>query len=79
MSAPKCEDLGLAGALVERLLSEARGVVEEVHLKVVTSNNAAVRLYTRLGFKEYGLEQRALKVGDRYYDEVLMACSVRSD
>jgi hypothetical protein len=42
-------------------------------------NNAAVRLYTRLGFKEYGLEQRALKFGGRYYDEVLMAYSVTKD
>jgi ribosomal protein S18 acetylase RimI-like enzyme len=73
---PEARGSGLAAALVERLLTEARGVVEEVHLKVVTGNDAAVRLYTRLGFKQYGLEQRALKVGGRYYDEVLMAFSV---
>ena len=76
---PEARGSGLAAALVERLLSEARGIVEEVHLAVVTSNNAAVRLYTRLGFKEYGLEQRALKFGGRYYDEVLMAYSVTKD
>jgi hypothetical protein len=26
-----------------------------------------------IGFKEYGLERRALKVGSEYYDEVLMS------
>jgi RimJ/RimL family protein N-acetyltransferase len=25
------------------------------------------------GFKEYGLERHALKVGGQYYDEILMA------
>ena len=29
-------------------------------------------LYGAAGFKEYGLERRALKVGSEYYDEVLM-------
>lgn len=70
---------GLAAALVGRLLSEAREVVEEIQLVVVTTNEAAIRLYTRHGFKEYGIERRALKVADRYYDELLMACSVRND
>jgi RimJ/RimL family protein N-acetyltransferase len=40
---------------------------------VVTSNVAACRLYRAAGFKEYGLERRALKVGSEYYDEMLMA------
>jgi RimJ/RimL family protein N-acetyltransferase len=26
-----------------------------------------------MGFRVYGLERRALKVGDRFYDEELMA------
>lgn len=76
---PEARGSGLAAALVERLLSEARGTVEEIQLTVVTSNEAAVRLYTRCGFKKYGVEQRALKVGGRYYDEQLMTCFVRCD
>jgi RimJ/RimL family protein N-acetyltransferase len=42
-------------------------------LTVVASNSAACRLYSAAGFKEYGLERRALKVGSEYYDDVLMA------
>jgi RimJ/RimL family protein N-acetyltransferase len=42
-------------------------------LKVVASNAAAFHLYSAAGFKEYGLERRALKVGSEYYDDVLMA------
>jgi RimJ/RimL family protein N-acetyltransferase len=40
---------------------------------VVASNAAACRLYSTAGFKEYGLERRALKIGSEYYDDVLMA------
>lgn len=64
---------GLADALVARVIAEARGVVEEVKLTVGASNEAAIRLYSRAGFTQYGLEKRALKVGTRYYDELLMA------
>ncbi|WP_119272955.1 GNAT family N-acetyltransferase [Taklimakanibacter deserti] len=76
---PEARGSGLAAALVERLLSEARGTVEEVRLAVVTSNEAAIRLYTRHGFKQYGVERRALKIDHRYYDELLMAYSVGID
>lgn len=70
---PEARGTGLAAALVERVLQEAGAIVEEVRLAVVTSNTAAVRLYTRAGFTQYGLERRALKVGDQYYDDLLMA------
>jgi RimJ/RimL family protein N-acetyltransferase len=64
---------GLAAALVQQVVEHARTLVEEVCLTVVTSNAAARHLYSAAGFKEYGLERRALKVGSEYYDEVLMA------
>lgn len=47
--------------------------VEEVRLTVVATNKAAVRLYERAGFEQYGLERQALKIDHDYYDEVLMA------
>jgi RimJ/RimL family protein N-acetyltransferase len=74
--AAKARREGLADALTRRVLDEARGVVEQVHLAVVSSNEAAIRLYTAAGFKEYGLERRALKVDGRYHDEILMAREV---
>ncbi len=70
---PEARGTGLAAALAGRVLAHARGVVEEVRLSVVASNAAAIRLYTRLGFRPYGVEPRALKVGGEYHDEVLMA------
>jgi RimJ/RimL family protein N-acetyltransferase len=69
---PEARGTGLAAALVQQVVEHARTLVEEVCLTVVTSNAAARRLYSAAGFKEYGLERRALKVGSEYYDEVLM-------
>jgi RimJ/RimL family protein N-acetyltransferase len=70
---PEARGTGLAAALVQQVVEHARTRVEEVCLTVVTSNAAARRFYSAAGFKEYGLERRALKVGSEYYDEVLMA------
>ena len=69
---PEARGTGLAAALVAHLLDQAATIVEEVRLAVVTSNTAAVRLYTRAGFRKYGLERHALKIGGCYYDELLM-------
>jgi RimJ/RimL family protein N-acetyltransferase len=60
-------------SLVQRIIEQAKPRVEELCLTVVTSNTAAHRLYSAAGFEPYGLERRALKVGDEYYDELLMA------
>ena len=51
----------------------ARQRVELIQLAVVRDNEQARRLYTSLGFVDYGLERNALKQDGRYYDEVLMA------
>ena len=70
---PEAQGTGLGAALAARVLEHAAQVVEEVRLTVVASNTAAVRLYARAGFEQYGLERRALKVDDHYHDELLMA------
>ena len=65
---------GVGHAVISAILQHARTLVQQVHLTVVTENDAARALYERLGFAIYGTEPRALKVGDRYYDEHLMVC-----
>lgn len=59
--------------LLQRVIEQARPLVEEIRLTVMDTNTAAHRLYSAVGFERYGLERRALKVGDDYYDDVLMA------
>jgi ribosomal protein S18 acetylase RimI-like enzyme len=64
---------GVGRRLVETIIEFARGRVEQVQLAVVSDNTAALRLYERLGFMQYGLEKKALKQAGRYYDEIRMA------
>jgi phosphoribosylglycinamide formyltransferase-1 len=63
---------GIARALVEAVVSYARDHVIQLHLSVVTTNTAAVALYTRLGFSIYGTEPRSLSVNGQFFDEHLM-------
>ena len=72
---PKARSAGVARRLVETALEHAKGRVEQVNLAVDRGNMHARRLYASLGFIEYGLEKNALKVGDRYLDDVLMVRS----
>lgn len=47
-------------------------VIEQIHLSVVQTNEAAKALYRSLGFESYAIEPRALKIDDTYHDEELM-------
>jgi ribosomal protein S18 acetylase RimI-like enzyme len=61
--------------LLRRLRSEA-GLLQ-VTLTVATGQTAAKHLYSSLGFKTYGCEPRALKVGEEYLDEDLMVLDLQ--
>lgn len=63
---------GFAKKLFVKLLDEIEKVAEKALLKVYARNHRAIRLYKSLGFTKYGFEARSLKIGDRYYDDVLM-------
>lgn len=69
---PSARGTGVGKALVETVIEHARQHVELLQLTVVSTNERARRVYADLGFSEYGIEQRALKNGDEYFDEVLM-------
>jgi len=69
---PVARSSGLGRRLIEAILDHAHERVEAIQLTVVSEHEGARRLYSTLGFVEYGLEKRALKQNGRYYDEVLM-------
>jgi ribosomal protein S18 acetylase RimI-like enzyme len=70
---PEARRRGVGRRLAEAIIEIARGHVEVIQLTVVMGNEAARRLYAAVGFEEYGYEKKALKSGDRYFDEILMA------
>lgn len=54
----------LGGLLLDRVIDHARGEVELLQLVVVSTNAPAVALYESRGFRRWGLEPLALKVGE---------------
>ncbi|GAB2900418.1 hypothetical protein GCM10027278_20830 [Paralcaligenes ginsengisoli] len=75
---PEARGTGLAQALLEQLIAHANERVEALLIMVEACNIAALRLYRKLGFEEYGREPRALKVNGAYYDEILMTLPLSS-
>jgi ribosomal protein S18 acetylase RimI-like enzyme len=69
---PDARRAGTGRLLMEAIIEIARHRVELVQLSVVRDNEPARRLYTDLGFQEYGIERHSLKHDGRYYDEILM-------
>jgi ribosomal protein S18 acetylase RimI-like enzyme len=69
---PEYRGRGFAKKLFNVVLGEAEKVAEKALLKVNHRNKSAIRLYKALGFVEYGLERKSLKIGDKYYDDRLM-------
>jgi RimJ/RimL family protein N-acetyltransferase len=52
--------------------------IEQINLLVATTQTAAKGLYESLGFRSFGCEQRALKIGERYVDEEHMVLHLKS-
>ena len=62
---------GIGTPLLREALERCRGKFETVELAVLT-NNRAKKLYEKFGFKIIGTRQRAIKRGNRYFDEYVM-------
>jgi ribosomal protein S18 acetylase RimI-like enzyme len=69
---PEARRMGVAQRLLEAVIAYAQPRVGLLLLTVTNINDDARRLYRKFGFVEYGVEKNALRVGDRYYDDVLM-------
>jgi ribosomal protein S18 acetylase RimI-like enzyme len=76
---PAARGAGIGRRLVEAVIDHARTQVELIQLRVVNENPTARRLYARLGFEEYGVEEHAAKYQGRYHDDVLMVKMLASD
>lgn len=72
--APERRGQGLGRALMEAAVAWARGLegVELLQLGVTATAAPALALYEAMGFERFGLEPRALKLGDQYHDEIHM-------
>ncbi|MEH7414991.1 GNAT family N-acetyltransferase [Neobacillus drentensis] len=78
---PGKRGLGAGKALMIAAIQKAKdsGVVEQIHLTVTASNQDAKKLYSKLGFQEFGLVKNALKIDGKYYDEAYMVLYLDKD
>ncbi|MGG3468707.1 GNAT family N-acetyltransferase [Neobacillus pocheonensis] len=75
---PAKRSLGVGEALLSEALKIARTIdeIEKVNLSVIASNEKAKMLYTKLGFKRYGYEEKALKINGGYLDDEHMVLHI---
>jgi len=69
---PDLRGQGLGEALVRQVVTHAAAHVIVLEAAVGLSNTGARRTYHKLGFRPYGIERKALRVGDTFYDEELL-------
>lgn len=70
---------GVGRALLQALIDRAREQpgMTQITLTVSSENESAKRLYASLGFRTTGLQPRAIKVGEIYYDQDFMMLDLR--
>lgn len=73
------QGLGVGKALLIEAINKAKSIegIEKINLTVTANNQKAKNLYTRLGFKSYGLEEKALIVNGIYYDDEYMVLHLK--
>jgi ribosomal protein S18 acetylase RimI-like enzyme len=73
--APAARGQGVGRQLMVELLCQARALegLRQLDLYVTNDNLSAKGLYASLGFQSYGVEKDALRLGDQFIDDNLMA------
>jgi RimJ/RimL family protein N-acetyltransferase len=68
---PKKQGAGIGEALLTEAINKAKSIeaLEKINLSVVASNEPAKKLYSKLGFKVFGIEEKAMKLNGVYLDD----------
>ena len=67
---PELAGRGVGRLLLDEVTAQARrDGIELLVLTVTHGNERAATLYERAGFRSFGIEPRAIKVGGRYFDK----------
>jgi RimJ/RimL family protein N-acetyltransferase len=69
---PEWRRHGLGRKLVGRVIDHAALHVIMLEAAVGLTNESARRTYHALGFKPYGIERKAIRIGETFYDEELL-------
>ncbi|WP_248278573.1 GNAT family N-acetyltransferase [Bacillus sp. DNRA2] len=67
---PKHRGLRIGKSIMLNLIEKAKSLgIEQLQLTVVSNNQTAKNMNSSLGFSRYGLEEKALKFNEQYWDE----------
>ncbi|WP_340081340.1 GNAT family N-acetyltransferase [Terribacillus sp. FSL K6-0262] len=79
--APEIRGKGYGKMLITKMFQAARGRdgIEKINLAVADTNPAARHVYEQAGFKPFGVEEKALKMGDTYISEIHMTLVLEDD
>ena len=71
---PKYSGKGIGTRLILHTLEEAfqNIEIEQILLSAVRSNDAATRMYEKIGFKIYGIVEQYFKDNNEYWDQIFM-------
>jgi RimJ/RimL family protein N-acetyltransferase len=69
---PEWRKRRLGKELVQRVIDHAAQHVIMLEAAVGMRNESARRMYHGLGFKPYGIERKAIRIGDEFHDEELL-------
>ncbi|MDQ5954143.1 MAG: hypothetical protein QG583_71 [Patescibacteria group bacterium] len=71
---PDYRKQGLGKNLLEKILKDLHQnpITSRVSLSVSTTQEGAIKMYEKAGFKEFGIGHKELKVDGKYYDLVYM-------
>jgi ribosomal protein S18 acetylase RimI-like enzyme len=76
---PESRGQGLGKALLLEVITQSHRLpgLEQLHLMVVTTNEAARALYRSMGFEVYGTLLQAFKLDQQYWDEELLVLRLK--
>lgn len=76
---PNMRGLGVGKELLSEAINKAKTIetIEKLNLTVVTTNEKAKKLYMKLGFKVFGMEEKALKISGKYYNEEYLSLMIK--
>jgi RimJ/RimL family protein N-acetyltransferase len=71
---PDYQGKGIGSELMKLTLQKASEMegLRQINLGVMSTNLNAIRLYEKMGFKPYGVEEKAVFVNETFLDESLM-------
>ncbi len=76
---PEKQKSGIGKKLMLEAINKAREFdwIEQIYLSVTFHNEPAKKLYQSLGFQTYGIDKKALKIGEYYFDDELMVLKLK--